>query len=138
MKWGTAVMKLKTFINQGILYNDFKSLGWFEAVCFLSLLLTVPLKIIMLYSNPEIAIAKLSQDPEIFRRIFLFNDFFQVLLLIVAPVLAALLLFGYLQNGKAADMTHALPVKRETFYYTHILSGLIFLFIPLMSTALVS
>jgi len=128
-------MKLKTFfINQGVLLNDFKSFGWVGAVYLLGLLLSVPFKIIMLHSNMEVD--RLSQDPEIYLRIFLFNDLLQLMLLIIAPVLAALLLFGYLQNGKAADMAHALPVKRETLYHTHILSGLIFLFVPLMITAL--
>jgi len=130
-------MKLKTsFFNQGILCNDFKSLGWIGAVYLLSLLLCIPLKIIMLYSN--VGIARLSQDPYFYLRMFLFNEPLQLMLLIVAPVLTALLLFGYLQNGKAADMVHALPVKRETLYHTHILAGLIFLFVPLMITALVS
>jgi ABC-2 type transport system permease protein len=128
-------MKLKTFfINQGVLLNDFKSFGWVGAVYLLGLLLSVPLKIIMLHNNTEVA--RLSQDPEIYLRIFLFSDFLQLMLLIIAPVLTALLLFGYLQNGKAADMAHALPVKREALYHTHILAGLIFLFVPLMITAL--
>ncbi len=128
-------MKLKTsFINQGVLLNDFKSFSWVGAVYLLGLLLSVPLKIIMLYSNAEGAI--LSQDPEIYLRIFSYDDFWQLMILIIAPVLTALLLFGYLQNGKAADMAHALPVKRETLYHTHILAGLIFLFVPLIITAL--
>src|SRR5690606_31648879 len=32
----------------------------------------------------------------------------------------------------------SLPVKRETLYHTHILAGLIILFIPLLVTALVT
>ncbi|HAG10181.1 MAG TPA: hypothetical protein DCK76_02050 [Desulfotomaculum sp.] len=128
-------MKLKTsFINRGVLLNNFKSFSWVGAVYLLGLLLSVPLKIIMLYSNAEGAI--LSQDPVIYLRIFSHYDFWQLMILIIAPVLTALLLFGYLQNGKAADMAHALPVKRETLYHTHILAGLIFLFVPLIITAL--
>ncbi|MBP8820463.1 MAG: hypothetical protein KBG91_08570, partial [Syntrophomonadaceae bacterium] len=47
-------MKSKTsFINRGILRNDFKRYTWIGIVYLLGLLLTIPLKLVMLFSRPE-------------------------------------------------------------------------------------
>ncbi|OPX86183.1 MAG: ABC-2 family transporter protein [Pelotomaculum sp. PtaB.Bin104] len=139
MKWGIEAMKSKTsFINMGILLNDLKRFAWIGAGYLLVLLLSVPLKIFMLYSRDE--------EPRIinasdYLRVFQFDpntSFLQVLMLIVVPVLTGLLLFRYLQDSRAADMAHTLPVKRETLYNTHVVTGIVFLFLPLILTALVS
>jgi ABC-2 type transport system permease protein len=135
-------MKSKTsFITTGILRNDFKSLGWIGGGYLLGLLLSVPLQLIMLYSraqqNPDIYYRPYS-DSYAFLGIFQFNSALQVMLLVLVPILAGIWLFRYLQDDKAADMIHALPVRREILYNTHVLSGLIFLFVPLIITALVS
>ena len=132
-------MKLKTFfINRGILLNDFQRFGWLGACYLLVLLFTIPLKIFMLYSRPE--------DPglryaEVYARIFQFDpsqSFLHLASLILVPVLTGLLLFRYLQDSRAADMIHALPIRRETFYNTHVVTGIILLFLPLIFTALIS
>lgn len=139
MKWGIAVMKSKTsFIDLGVLRNDFKTLGWIGAVYLLAMLLCVPLKILMLHSNPESTFINISNGVNVYLRIFQFGSFFQVILMILVPVLAGLLLFRYLQDNKAADMIHAWPVQRVTLYNTHILAGLVLLALPLIITALVS
>lgn len=141
MKWGIMVMKLKTSftnINRGILLNDFKRFAWIGAGYLLVLLLSVPLKVFMLYSKLE--------DVRInyvytYSRIFQFDtnqSFLHVMSLILVPVLTGLLLFRYLQDSQAADTTHALPVKRETLYNTHVVTGIILLFAPLILTALIS
>ena len=129
-------MKSKTsFINPGILRNDFKSFGWIGAVYLLGMLLSVPLKLLMLHSNRDGAtIDNISS----YLRIFQFDSALQIILLVTVPILAGLLLFRYLQNDKAVDMVHALPVQRVTLYNTHILAGIIFLSLPLIVTALVS
>ncbi len=139
MKWGIMVMKSKTsFINLGILRNDFKSFGWIGAAYLGALLLSIPLKILMMYSQTDNA----SMDG-VYRylQIFLFNQNsspLQLMLLILVPVLTGLLLFRYMQTSPAADMAHSLPIKRDTLYNTHITAGIIFLFVPLIITALVS
>ncbi len=136
MKWGIMVMKSRTsFINPGILRNDFKSLGWIGAAYLLGMLLSLPLKILMLHSRLE---NTPSYDSTIYLRIFQFESPLQLMLLALVPILAGLWLFRYLQTDKAADMLHALPVQRATLYNTHILAGLIFLAVPLIITALVS
>ncbi|PKM76963.1 MAG: hypothetical protein CVU90_09510 [Firmicutes bacterium HGW-Firmicutes-15] len=131
-------MKSKTsFINTGILRNDFKSFGWIGAAYLLALLLSIPLKILMMSSQTENANIN---DLYMYLRIFLFdqNSPLQLMLLILVPVLTGLLLFRYMQTSPAADMAHSLPIKRETLYNTHITAGIIFLFVPLIITALVS
>jgi len=130
-------MKSKTsVIDQGILRNDFKSLGWIGAGYLLGMLLSLPLKILMLHSKVEHA--HTIQNPDTYLRLFQFDSPLQIMLLILVPVLAGLWLFRYLQTNHAADMVHALPVKRVTLYNTHILAGFIFLGIPLVITALIS
>jgi len=138
-KWGIMVMKLKTsFINRGILFNDFKRFAWISAGYLLVLLLSLPLKVFMLYSQLEdIRI----NNVYMYSRIFQFDtnqSFLSVMALILVPVLTGLLLFRYLQDNQAADMIHALPVKREVLYNTHIIAGILILFMPLTLTALIS
>lgn len=131
-------MKLKTsFINTGILLNDLKRFTWIGAGYLLILLSIVPLKIFMLYSRAQ---DFQINDTTAYLRIFQFDPYnpIQVMVLIIVPVVTGLLLFRYLQDGRAADMAHALPVRRETLYSTHVAAGIIFLFVPLLLTALVS
>jgi ABC-2 type transport system permease protein len=131
-------MKSKTSsINTGILLNDLKRFSWIGAGYLLALLAIVPLKIFMLYSRTQ---DLRINDTTAYLRIFQFDYYspIQILVLIVVPVLTGLLLFRYLQDGRAADMAHALPVRREALYNTHVVTGIIFLFVPLILTALVS
>lgn len=132
-------MKSKTsWLNRGILFNDFKRFAWIGAGYLLILLLSVPLKVFMLYSKQEDIIIN---DASIYLRVFQFNTndtLLQVLSIIAVPIMTGLLLFRYLQDSQAADMLHTLPVKRETIYNTHVLAGIIFLFVPVILTALVS
>jgi ABC-2 type transport system permease protein len=131
-------MKLRTsFINRGILLNDLKRFSWIGAGYLLALLAIVPLKIFMLYSRTQ---DLRTNDTTAYLRIFQFDYYspIQILVLIVVPVLTGLLLFRYLQDSRAADMAHALPVRREALYNTHVVTGIIFLFVPLILTALVS
>lgn len=132
-------MNSKTsFINAGILRNDFKSLGWIGAVYLLGLLLIVPLKIVMIYSRQATTgfIYNVSNNP--YLQVFRFDSSLYFVLLLTIPVLTGILLFRYLQSGEAADMAHALPIRRETLYNTHLTAGIILLFVPIIVTSLVS
>jgi ABC-2 type transport system permease protein len=138
MKWGITVMKSKTsFINRGILRNDFKRYTWIGIVYLLGLLLTVPLQLVMIFSRPEEV--KMYYDASVYlRALQLDYSPLSLILILIVPVLAGLLLFRYLQANIAADMTHALPIKRATLYNTHIVAGLTLLFVPLVITALIT
>ena len=51
---------------------------------------------------------------------------------------AAMMVFGYLYNSRAACMTHALPLRRETLFWSSYLAGLAFLIGPHLLTALIT
>ena len=131
-------MKSKTsFINKGILNNDFKRYTWIGIVYLLGLLVAVPLKLAMIYTRPEAI--KVNYNAFTYLRVLEFDSSpLLLILLLTVPVLTGILLFRYLQYGKAADMEHALPIKRETLYNTHILTGLILLLTPVIITALIT
>lgn len=134
MKWGKTVMKSKTsLLDRAILLNDFKSFAWIGIVYLLGLLFIVPFNLCLLYNN------WLKNDYQVpnYLNVLAYNDMSLILTMII-PVLTGILLFRYLQTNKAADMVHALPIKRATLYNTHILAGLIFLLVPLLITALVT
>ncbi len=136
-------MNSKTsFIDIGMLRNDFKSFGWIAAVYLLGLLLSVPLKIVMIHSQQAttgiINIVHISLSNNPYLQIFHFMSPLQLALLLTIPVLTGIFLFRYLQSGEAADMIHALPVRRETLYNSHLAAGIILLFVPLIVTALIA
>ena len=133
-------MNYKTsFINTGILRHDLKSFGWIGVVYFLGLLLSVPLQIVMIYSR-QVATGVIysSMNPNPYLQVLSFESPFQLLLWLSVPVLTGILLFRYLQSGESADLAHALPLRRETLYNTHLAAGVILLLIPIFLTSLVS
>ncbi|HWP96986.1 MAG TPA: DUF6449 domain-containing protein [Syntrophomonadaceae bacterium] len=130
-------MKSKTsLVNRGILLNDLKRFWFISAGYLLGLLLTLPMSILMSFSRAQSSGNPI--DVTYYVGLFQFSSPLQLILLILVPILTGMWLFHYLQNGKAADMAHVLPIRRETIYNTHILAGFIFLFIPLIVTAIVS
>lgn len=53
-------------------------------------------------------------------------------------VLCAELLFGDLFNSRMCNALHAMPLRRESWFFTHILSGLCFSFLPNLLICLLS
>jgi len=53
-------------------------------------------------------------------------------------VLAAMAVFSYLYNSRAAGMMHALPIRREGLFLTNYLSGLCFFLFPIGAVALLT
>ena len=51
-------------------------------------------------------------------------------------LLCAMACFGYLYNNRSACMMHALPMRRETLFFTQYLAGLSFLLLPVAAVAL--
>lgn len=131
-------MKSKTsLLDRAILLNDFKSFSWIAVVYLLGLLFALPLNLYLLYTS---TIKHAYQYPN-YLHVFAFNfdsSPIALILMIIIPVITGLLLFRYLQSNKSADMVHALPIKRATLYNTHILAGIIILYVPLLITALIS
>ena len=56
---------------------------------------------------------------------------------ILYAVLAAQLLFGDLFNARLCNALHAMPMRRETRFFTHLAAGFSFSFVPNLLTALV-
>lgn len=124
---------ITSFLNIGLLQNDFKRFSWIGIAYFFALILSVPLNILMRYSRAE------HFEYINYLEVFSFTSSpLQLILLLTVPILTALLLFRYTQSHKEIDLMHALPIKREIIYNTHIVSGIIFLFVPLILTALIS
>lgn len=48
----------------------------------------------------------------------------------IMAILCGMLLFSYLFKAESANMIHALPVTRTELFFTNVLSGLAFLFVP--------
>ena len=59
-------------------------------------------------------------------------------LALVAGVLCAMAVFGYLYNHRSASMMHSLPMRRETLFLTQYLAGLSFLLLPNLAVAAVT
>jgi ABC-2 type transport system permease protein len=131
-----------SFINKGILRNDIKSMGWIGILYLLGLLASMPLQILMIHSREVMTPAATSSS-------YLLNNpyisLFQLdtsplasFLLIIIPVLAGMMLFRYLHYDQPTDLMHSLPVKRTTLYSTHLTAGIIFLWGPVLITALIT
>lgn len=121
----------KSFFRSGIIKQDLRQHGWIGIVYFICLLFTVPLEILQLASRNYVTY-------ENYQNYLMINPGAQVLFLFLIPIAAGLLLFRYLQNEAAVDMIHSLPIRRETLYINHIISGLVLLVIPILLTSCVT
>lgn len=63
---------------------------------------------------------------------------FAVLLAAGFAILAAMAVFSYLYSSRSVGMLHALPVRRETLFFTNYLSGLCFFWLPNLAVFLLT
>lgn len=68
---------------------------------------------------------------------FLFSVDFPLVYLLYGTA-AAVLLFSYLFRGVSANMYHSFPVGRRAYFFTNVLSGILFFLVPHFLAALVS
>ena len=59
-------------------------------------------------------------------------------ILLVGSLLCAMAAFGYLYNSRSAFLYHALPMKRETLFFTEYLAGLSFIVLPLAAVGVLT
>lgn len=129
-------MKSKTsFFNKGVILNDLKRFSWIGVVYLLGLLLTIPMRILMI--NSEIENYRYHNSNPI-KRIFNFETGETMTLVGVIPVLLAILLFRYIHVKKSSDMIHSLPIRRGNLYNNHIFVGTLLLILPVVVTTIVS
>ncbi len=117
--------------NKELVKQIGRSAGWISVVYFLGLLIALPIRIMMMYSDKQnIPVPK----PD---NLFQYNFTLQMPLLITVPVLMAIFLFRYLHVKKAADLMHSLPLKREKLFHHYALSGITLLVLPVIVIAII-
>ncbi len=113
-------MNLKTSLfNKGIIKSDLKRFWWISAVYMLLLAVMLPSAV----NNPSYPAAYadeiyLSTDEGFLAFIFAFG--------------LGGMLFSYLHKGNSASCLHALPVKKSTQYFSHVLMGALLLLVPII------
>lgn len=86
-----------------------------------------------MYSSREV----IEKDP--IESLFLFHgQIGQSILIIIMPVLVGIFLFRYMQSKSPCDMIHSLPIQRSTLYRSHVVTGIIFLTLPVFFNAIIS
>lgn len=123
-------MNLKTsFFNKSVIRSDLKRLWWVSATS----LLTIFVSFTFLFLNSAKQDWFASSNAKLFINSALYRystaSFFFACTI---PVALAVLLFSYLNSSKAVSCMHSLPIKRGTFFSSHILSGAILLTIPVI------
>ncbi|MEJ8553133.1 DUF6449 domain-containing protein [Tepidibacter sp. Z1-5] len=127
-------MKSKTsFFNRGVIFNNFKRFSWVGVVYLLGLLLTIPMRMLMINSEVE-NYGYYRENP--IKRMFDFETGETMILMGVIPVLLAILLFRYIHIKKSSDMIHSLPIKRGNLYNNHIFVGTLLLILPVVVTTI--
>lgn len=63
---------------------------------------------------------------------------FTIICIFIMAIVTGVILFNYLYNDKACNMIHSMPVTRKQLYCTNVLSGLLFMWVPLIVRFVVS
>ncbi|MED4533239.1 hypothetical protein ABET51_00170 [Metabacillus fastidiosus] len=126
-------MKLKiSFFNPGIFKQDLRQHGWISVIYLLCLLFTLPLEMLLMLSSDDSYYTYYIKE---LKNYFEISTDLQLLFLFTFPVVAGIFLFRYLQTEASVDMAHSFPVKRKVHYFSHIISGIFMLILPVIITA---
>lgn len=112
-----------SWFNKELILQIGRSTGWISIIYFLGLLLTLPLRIIMVYSDEY-------RQGFMERNLFFYDFQIQVGLMIAVPVLLAVFLFRFLHVKQATDLMHSLPMTRGGIFHHYALTGIVFLAVP--------
>ena len=129
---------IKFYFDKGIILNECKRLYWVPMLYFFGLFISVPLQILLEVQRYAPDLEGNLQHLRITRNVLGFNHPGTLIMLFVVPVGVGLLLYRYMQDRKNSDMIHSLPIRRETLYMSHGVTGIIFLLIPLAVTAAIT
>ncbi|MFD2216652.1 hypothetical protein [Metabacillus endolithicus] len=121
----------KSFYKNAVVKQDFRQFGWISLVYLVSLLFTLPLGLLQIASRKYVIFTD-------YKNYLMVNPEIQIVLYFAVPVAAGLLLFRYIQNEASVDMVHSLPIRRETLYFSHVISGLLLLIVPIILTAVIT
>lgn len=113
-----------SWFNKELILQIGRSTGWISIIYFLGLLISLPLRMMMMFSDDY------KFDNNMIRNLFYFDFHIQVSLMIVVPVLLAVFLFRFLHVKQATDLVHSLPMTREKVFHHYALTGMVFLAVP--------
>lgn len=132
MKWGMLVMQSRTSsINKKLLVYIFRSSGWISLLYLIGLLFSLPLEVVMS------VLEKRAQYNETEINLLFMYGTLQNALILVIPVLLAVFLFRFLQVKQTSDFIHSLPLSRKQIYVHQLMSGVGFLLLPILLTAMI-
>ncbi len=114
-----------SWVDRGLMRLNCKRYWFVGAICLLFLLLTLPLQLLMREPIPR--------DSAQYGNLLLQFDSIYVFCGIL-PVVAAVCVFRYLQNGRSAVLMHGLPYNRKQLFVSNYLSGFLPYAVPLMVT----
>lgn len=120
-----------SLINREMILQIGRSTGWISIVYLLGLLFSLPLRMLMMYSDKNHL-----QNYDKVNNLFQYDFSIQMTLLVIIPILLAVFLFRFLHVKSAADLMHSLPLKREKIYHHYALIGVILLILPIIITAI--
>ena len=127
-------MSLKTsFFNKSVIKSDFKRFWWVSALNTLAILVFFTL--IFVYDRTiSFRFAPTAPVSPEYNHSTFYNSgsVAMILSLIFSPALCVLI-FSYLSSAKSVACLHGLPIKRSTFFWSHVLSGFVMAIIPIPS-----
>ena len=128
-------MNSKTSLfNKSIIKSDVKRLWWVCALYTLAVFFTFTFSFIRNFYNNYVN----NYDPaEYIYSPVMRNASPLWFFSFIFPVVLGVLLFSYVQSGRASTFAHSIPVSRKSLYLSHLLSGVVMVLIPLLlNTAL--
>lgn len=126
-------MKSKTsFINKTILEKNIK-LYWPIWVLYLVvILLQGPFTMWRRYRSAEYYYGDNWKNYELDIMSSTLSIRVTIVFIFIMAILTGMALFSYLYNSRACNMIHAMPVTRKQLYLTNIVTGLLFMWIPML------
>lgn len=121
-----------------LIKDCFKRTLWAPALYFVMLFFALPVTVILTLQNfnlhryePEDFSPYLISDlHRTFSFIFGTGNGWIGIIFIITAFVSALTVFFYLHKKKRVDFFHSLPIKRETFFISNYLTGILFILIP--------
>ncbi|SET17721.1 ABC-2 type transport system permease protein [Natronincola peptidivorans] len=129
-------MTLKaSLFSKGLIFSNFKRFWWVSAVYGLLLFFMLPLRHMMIKNaiHDEWIKHQLGNSLDLAAN----PNNFQLILILLIPVVMAALVFRYMQQSDVAAMMHSLPYNRKVLYCSHTIAGLLLLLLPIIMTSII-
>ncbi|MGP7815678.1 DUF6449 domain-containing protein [Niallia sp. 01092] len=117
-----------SFYHKQLSLLIFRSVGWVSILSFLVVFFAVPLHLMLIDKE----LKEDSYSYQIYDHLFNVNDFFQMAVIIVMPILLAIFLFRFMQHKAYSDLIHSLPISRTFLFHYYCISGALLLILPIL------